>query len=537
MAHKARVMPFKTLRFNECVCKPYNADFDGDEMNIHLPQTEEAQMEARILMNVKNNLMIPRSGDPLISATQDFLTSSYLITYKDRFLNRAEFMRICAYFGDGEEKIEVPPPSIMKPVELWTGKQVINVLLRPNRESKVFVNTTVKEKFYSGKGEQMCIKDGWVIFKNSELLCGSLGKTTMGSESKTGLMYSLIRDNSVDIATKCMLRVSKFSSRWISNYGMSIGISDVTPFTSLLQKKKQILEERYANCDKKIDLYNKGELELKAGCNALQSLESYLNKELSEMRDEAGKILIEQLPAHNSPLIMALCGSKGSNINLSQMIACVGQQTANGMRMPDGFFDRTLPHFRPHSKEPAAKGFVENSFYSGLTATEFFFHTIGGREGLVDTAVKTAATGYMQRRFMKALEDLSIKYDQTVRTSSEHIVQFTYGDDGLDPMYMDDNQLPVSLQRLFTLVKERTKNKASVQNEALMTPQQIKDETERACSDTRREIKNISDKFKKQFKDFTQVHLIKEIRRIRASLKLPEDGDGDDEQLDAETRR
>ena len=140
------------------------------------------------------------------------------------------------------------------------------------------------------------------------------------------------------------------------------------------------------------------------------------------MRDKAGKFLIDNLPAHNSPLIMALCGSKGSNINLSQMIACVGQQTANGVRMPDGFFDRTLPHFHHKSMTPAAKGFVENSFYSGLTATEFFFHTIGGREGLVDTAVKTAESGYMQRRFMKALEDLSIKYDQTVRMSTEHIV-------------------------------------------------------------------------------------------------------------------
>ena len=192
-------------------------------------------------MDVKNNLMIPRSGEPLISATQDFLTSSYLITYKDMFLNRAEFMRICSFFGDGEEKIEMPPPSIMKPIELWTGKQVINVLLRPNRASKVFVNTTVKEKFYSGKDELMCAKDGWVTFKNSELLSGGLGKVTMGSESKTGLMYSLIRDNSVEIATKCMLRVSKFSSRWISNYGMSIGIGDVTPFPNLLSEKETML--------------------------------------------------------------------------------------------------------------------------------------------------------------------------------------------------------------------------------------------------------------------------------------------------------
>lgn len=154
---------------------------------------------------------------------------------------------------------------------------------------------------------------------------------------------------------------------------------------------------------------------------------------------------------------MAVCGSKGSPINLCQMIACVGQQTVNGSRMPNGFFDRSLPHFEPHSKYPAAKGFVKNSFYNGLSATEFFFHTVGGREGLVDTAVKTAETGYMQRRLMKALEDLVVKYDNTVRSSNETIIQFTYGDDGLDPMFMDDQKLPVSLQRLYTIVKESTK--------------------------------------------------------------------------------
>jgi len=139
--------------------------------------------------------------------------------------------------------------------------------LRPNRESKVFVNSTVKEKFYSGKGEQMCSNDGYVIFKNSEHMCGNLGKLTMGSESKTGLMYSLIRDNSVDVATRCMLRVSKFSSRWISNYGMSIGISDVTPFPNLLIEKNNMLQKGYKNCKDMIKQYKKGELTLKAGCN------------------------------------------------------------------------------------------------------------------------------------------------------------------------------------------------------------------------------------------------------------------------------
>ena len=140
----------------------------------------------------------------------------------------------------------------------------------------------------------------------------------------------------------------------------------------------------------------------------------------------------------------------------------------NGARIPNGFFDRSLPHFESFSKYPAAKGFVENSFYSGLTPTEFFFHTMGGREGLVDTAVKTAETGYMQRRMMKALEDLSMKYDGTVRMSTEHVVQFEYGEDGLDPMCMNDDGLPVSFDRLLHSVKQRIRANAAVPERDLL---------------------------------------------------------------------
>lgn len=176
----------------------------------------------------------------------------------------------------------------------------------------------------------MCPNDGWVIFQNSELICGNLCKTTMGSGSKTGLFYSLQRDNSVEVAAQCMLRVAKFSARWISQHGMSIGINDVTPFPELIEEKEKLLEIGYKQCDKLIEQYKVGDLVLKPGCNLEQTLESYLNGELSKIRDKAGEILKNKLPKYNSPLIMAICGSKGSNINLCQMIALVGQQTVNG---------------------------------------------------------------------------------------------------------------------------------------------------------------------------------------------------------------
>jgi DNA-directed RNA polymerase III subunit RPC1 len=154
------------------------------------------------------------------------------------------------------------------------------------------------------------------------------------------------------------------------------------------------------------------------------------------------------LSRNNAPFNMAQCGAKGSALNISQMISCLGQQSVGGMRIQSGFTNRTLPHFEPHSLSPASRGFVVNSFYSGLIATEFFFHTMGGREGLVDTAVKTSETGYMARRLMKALEDLSVRYDHTVRNSENIVVQFIYGDDGLDPHKMESDG-PVTFSRLL----------------------------------------------------------------------------------------
>lgn len=437
MAHRAKVMPWRTFRFNECVCSPYNADFDGDEMNMHLPQTEEARAEASELMAVVNNLVTPRNGEPLVAATQDFLTASYLITQTDIFFDRETFCEVVSYLGDAGEHITIPMPTIIKPVELWTGKQVMSLLVRPSHSSKVLVNFEMREKNYS-TDLHFCRNDGYVHFRNSELLSGTLAKRTLGDGSKTGLFYTLIREHSPAEAARCMNRLAKLCARYLGGHrGFSIGIDDVTPSAHLSQLKADLLKKGYTGANKAISDYKAGQLDLKAGCDALQSLESDLNGLLGEIRRTAGDVAMKELPWVNSPRIMADCGSKGSPLNISQMIACVGQQSVGGKRIENGFVSRTLPHFAANSLFPAAKGFVANSFYSGLTATEFFFHTMGGREGLVDTAVKTAETGYMARRLMKALEDLSMQYDRTVRNSEQSVVQFVYGDDGLNPLMME----------------------------------------------------------------------------------------------------
>ncbi|KMZ60143.1 DNA-directed RNA polymerase [Zostera marina] len=179
MSHRAKVMPWRTLRFNESVCNPYNADFDGDEMNMHFPQTEEARTEALMLMGVQNNLCTPKNGEILVASTQDFLTSSFLITRKDTFYDRTSFSLMCHAMGDACEHIDLPVPSIIKPIELWTGKQLFSVLIRPNVDVNIFLTLAVRERGYTS-GETMCINDGYVYFMNSDLICGQLGKSTLG---------------------------------------------------------------------------------------------------------------------------------------------------------------------------------------------------------------------------------------------------------------------------------------------------------------------------------------------------------------------
>ncbi|KAK4176721.1 hypothetical protein QBC36DRAFT_4640 [Triangularia setosa] len=452
MSHYAKIRPWRTFRLNECVCSPYNADFDGDEMNLHVPQTEEARAEAINLMGVKNNLCTPKNGEPIIAATQDFITAAYLLSGKDRFYDRSSFTYICTQMLLGDTYLELPPPVILKPKALWTGKQIFNVMMRPNKESPVLVNLDAKNKVYN-KGNlqppEMDIDDSFLVVRNSEVICGRMDKSTVGEGKKNSVFYVILRDYGADYAAATMNRLAKLCARSLTLRGFSIGVGDVYPSQSLTNHKLKLLDDALEVCDGYIAKAENGTLEKAPGCDMKETLESKLSGTLSAVRQAAGSYCTENLSRNNAPLIMAKSGSKGSEINVAQMIACVGQQIIGGKRVADGFQNRTLPHFEKGDKRAAAKGFVKNSFYTGLHPTEFLFHAISGREGLVDTAVKTAETGYMSRRLMKSLEDLSTQYDDTVRTSEGGIVQFQYGADRLDPVDMEGDARPVNFDRTW----------------------------------------------------------------------------------------
>ncbi|KAK3350192.1 hypothetical protein B0T25DRAFT_261974 [Lasiosphaeria hispida] len=472
MSHRVKVRPWRTFRLNECVCSPYNADFDGDEMNLHVPQTEEARAEAMMLMGVKYNLATPKNGEPIVAATQDFITAAYVLSNKDKFFDRKTFTYICTHMLLGETHLDLPPPSILKPKQLWTGKQIFNVMMRPNKKSPVLVNLDAKNKVYKKKeGElpDMDIDDCFLVIRNSEVMCGRMDKATVGEGKKNSVFYVMMRDYGPQEAADAMNRLAKLCARQLTLNGFSIGVGDVFPSTSLTAKKMALVSDAYAECDKLIEKYKEGKLEKAAGCNVEETLENAISGILSKVRQNAGNYCVDTLSMHNAPLIMAKSGSKGSDINVAQMIACVGQQIIGGKRVADGFQDRTLPHFHKNARQPPSKGFVKNSFYTGLLPTEFLFHAISGREGLVDTAVKTAETGYMSRRLMKSLEDLSTQYDDTVRTSGGGIVQFQFGADRLDPVDMEGEAKPVNFERTWNHAENLTWDNS----EKAMLPSQI----------------------------------------------------------------
>ncbi len=359
------------------------------------------------------------------------------------------------------------------------------------------------------------MNDGWLVIRNSQLLSGVVDKAIIGDGNKKSMFYVALADYGPDLAAKFMGRLAKLAARFMANRGFSIGIDDVQPTIGLSKEKQLTVEKGYADCDDLIAKSIRGALENQPGCTPEQTLESHISGVLSKIRDELGQKCMNELNKWNAPLIMSLCGSKGSKINVCQMVACVGQQIINGKRIENGFGDRTLPHFPRYSKVPSAKGFVQNSFYSGLTPPEFFFHAASGREGLVDTAVKTAETGYMQRRLMKALEDLGANYDLSVRNAEGGVVQFKYGDDGLDPASMEGDQQPVELSRNLMNAMAKYYNEM----QAPLMPWRIREIVQEECA--KPFVRQMcTDTFLSDLKQFLEETLIKRLIELRTAHGL-----------------
>ena len=425
MAHYVRVLPYKTFRLNPAVCPPYNADFDGDEMNLHVPQSIEAQAEAKILMAVQEHILSPRFGGPIIGGIHDHISGLYLLTRGEKLFSKEEVMELIRPIN--VEKIPEP-----KYDGKWTGKQIFSMIL-PD------ITLEFKAEICQGcekcEGEN-CPHDAYVVIRNGELIKGTIDEKAVGA-FKGIIIDEIVRKYGTEEAKKFIDNMTQLAIRAIMFFGFTVGIDDEDIPKEAREQIEEIMNEAEKKVEELIEAYKAGNLEPMPGRSLEETLEMKIMQVLGKARDQAGKIASQYLGMDNAAVIMAVSGARGSMLNLTQMAACIGQQSVRGERIRRGYAysNRTLPHFKPGDLGARARGFVRSSYKRGLTPVEFFFHAVGGREGLVDTAVRTSQSGYLQRRLINALQDLKVEYDGTVREqTSGIIVQFKYGEDGVDPM-------------------------------------------------------------------------------------------------------
>jgi len=431
MAHYVKVLPHKTFRLHLTVCPPYNADFDGDEMNLHIPQSEEAQTEARLLMQVQDQILSPRFGGPIIGAKTDFITAAYLLTRKSTLLTEDEVSRLILAAGyDGT----TPEPEIKKPEPLWTGKQIFSLFI-PRDLNYVFKAATCIACAKCLREE--CEYDAYVVIKGGVLTKGVMDRAAIGAEQSESLLHRIIKDYGSAAGRQFLNHVCRLLNMFMTMRGFTYSYDELELPTTAQRKIHQIISESEERINGLIKDYKDGTLPRLPGQTLADSFEIYVMNELAEARDKAGRAAENAFEHDNSGLIMTQTGARGSSLNIGQMTAVVGQQSVRGKRIMRGYLERALPHFELGDPSPKARGFVAASYREGLDPVEFFFHAMGGREGLVDTAVRTQQSGYMQRRLINALEHLRIEYDSTVRNSIGDIIQFQYGEDGVDPAKSD----------------------------------------------------------------------------------------------------
>jgi DNA-directed RNA polymerase subunit A' len=445
MAHHVRVLPYKTFRLHLCVCPPYNADFDGDEMNLHVPQSEEARTEALLLMQVQDQMLSPRFGGPIIGAIRDFITSAYLFTRRSTYLTRNEINRLLiAARYDGP----LPEPKVKEPQPLWTGKQIFSLFLPKD------MNYVLKANVCQGCAkceEGDCKYDAYVVVKNGELVSGVIDRRSIGAEQSESLLHRIIKDYGTQAGREFLNRITRLLKLYISQRGFTYSYDQLVLSPKAENRMNQTMERVQKKIDELIESFRKGTLARLPGQTLEESFEIYVMNELANARDESGKIADEDFTLENAGIVMTRTGARGSSLNIGQMSACVGQQSVRGKRILRGYVGRALPHFKLGDPSPKARGFVYSSYQSGLDVTEFFFHAMGGREGLVDTAVRTQQSGYMQRRLINALEHIRLEYDGTVRNSAGDIIQFQYGEDGVDPAKSDHGKA-VNVSRLVNQI-------------------------------------------------------------------------------------
>jgi len=475
MSHRARVLKGeKVMRLHYAICKSYNADFDGDEMNAHFPQNELARSEAYNIVNVCKQYLVPKDGTPLQGLIQDHVIAGVKMTMRGRFFDRAEYQQhVYGALVDQVGKIKTLPPAILKPKMLWSGKQIVTTIilnLVPEGKEPPTLHTTAKIKpgewereparpWLAGGtplpkgpgGPQTSMSESEVIFQKGVMVSGVLDKNQFGATAYS-LTHAFFELYGGTYSGKLLSSLSKIFTNFLHTEGFTLGVKDIVVTKGANKKRKKVMEETQqvgdtcaANAfgikeditedllnEKLADAHREGVKVPRRRAEVDRAFKEKLNPATNGINSACiPKGLVSRFPENNLQL-MVQSGAKGSTVNTMQISCLLGQIELEGKRPPLMISGKSLPSFRAYDTRPIAGGFIDSRFMTGIKPQEFFFHCMAGREGLIDTAVKTSRSGYLQRCLIKLLEGLVVNYDQTVRDSDGSVVQFQYGEDAMD---------------------------------------------------------------------------------------------------------
>jgi len=394
-------------------------------MNMHVAQNILAETELRHLPAIPYQIISPSSNSPIIGIYQDSLLGSFQFTRPNITFSPREAMNMLMMFSNVDTK------AIREAGKTITNYQILSQIMKP-------ITLSYKNKLYSDNP----IPNNILEIRNGNWISGQIEKSVMGSATK-GVLHRIFNDFGPMACANFIDDLQNVITEYMKTSSFSVGISDLIANKTTMESIIQALNKQKIEVQSLIEKVHLGIFENNTAGSNMTEFEIQVNKLLNKATEESGSIGRKSLSKDNRFLMIVNSGSKGSLINISQMISGLGQQNVDGKRIPYGFDSRTLPHYFKYDDGPNARGFVDNSYISGLTAPELFFHAMGGRIGLIDTAIKTSSSGYIQRRLIKGLEDIKIEYDMTVRNSKGKVVQFLYGEDGFDTTRIENQIIPI----------------------------------------------------------------------------------------------
>jgi len=393
-----------------------------------MPQNVLAETELRHLAAIPFQIISPTNNSPLIGIYQDSLLGSFRLTRPNITMTPRDAMNLLMMFP------KVNTDALREKGARISSFDVLSQILPPM--TMVYTTNLFEE------GEDYETSNNVLEIRNGKILRGQLEKKALGSVTK-GILHRICNDFGNMACANFNDDLQNIVTEYMKSSSFSVGISDLIANKKTSDEIIQVITAQKLDVKLLIDKVHLGIFENTGASSNMVDFETKVNNLLNKATEQSGKIGRKSLSKDNRFLMIVESGSKGSLVNISQMISCLGQQNVDGKRIPYGFDSRTLPHYSKYDDSPNARGFIENSYISGLTAPELFFHAMGGRIGLIDTAVKTSQTGYIQRRLIKGLEDLKVEYDMTVRNSKGKIVQFAYGDDGFDSTKTEHQIIPL----------------------------------------------------------------------------------------------